>query len=269
MAVTPNPNQISARTLCIMALRDSGYLALGQSATAQILNETFIRLNWIIANWNAKRWLTWHLVDVPSPTTTGQQIYTIGPGGDFDPLKTFSADFNSDFQGQQGISGYTRPLKIEKAWARMNVNTGIPVDYPLELIPSYEDYSRITLKTMTNFPTNYFYDPSVPLGKLYFWPIPQANLFEMHVLVREPLMKFLSLDQPVFLPPEYEPALSLTLALWCRRAAKMPPDPELTMMAKDAVTTIKVNNTELATLKMPAPLQNRRGIYNVYSDESH
>ena len=292
MAASPAPNMTTARTIVTLALRDSGYLALGQQAPAQIVNEAFIRLNWIIKQWNALRWMTWHLLDI-SCESSGQLYFTIGPGADFDPSRTFSPDydfsyqganpvipgnfntpdfskdFNTQYNGQTGQNSYgMRPLKLEKAYARMTNSPGIPTDYQLRLIPSYEDYSKIVLKTMTNFPTHFFYDPALPWGKIYFWPIPQNQLYEMHVLVRQPILTFPNLDSQLLIPGEYEPALELTLAVWLRRAAKMPPDPELAQLWKNAMNVIRVNNTELQALDMPAALT-RPSIYNILADEWH
>jgi hypothetical protein len=268
VAASPAPNMMTARTIVTLALRDSGYLALGQQAPAQIVNEAFIRLNWIIKQWNALRWMSWHLLDL-SCESSGQEYFTIGPSGDFDPGATFSSDYNNDYDGQSGQTSFgMRPLKLEKAYARMTNSPGIPTDYSLRLIPSYEDYSKIVLKTMTNFPTHFFYDPALPLGKIYFWPIPQNQLYEMHVLIRQPLLTFPSLDSQLLIPGEYEPALELTLAVWLRRAAKMPPDPELAQLWKNAMNIIRVNNTELQALDMPAALT-RPSIYNILADEWH
>jgi len=269
VAINPDPTATTARTIVTLALRDSGYLALGQSAPAQITNEAFIRLNWLLSLWNAKRWLTWHLVDVAA-ISVGQQFFTVGPSGDFDTNTDFNLDFNPDFGGQPAASaGGFRPGKVEKAYSRLLVSQpALPVDFPLKRISSYEDYSKIRLKTQGNFPTHYFYDPAMPQGRVFFWPIPLASQFEMHLLLRQPLSAFATLDTALFLPPEYAPALELNLALWLRRAAKFPPDPELALMAKDALSTIRMNNTEIPNLDMPVGLTRRR-IYNIFADESH
>jgi hypothetical protein len=267
MAVAPDPSMTTARTIIELALRDSGYLAIGQTAPGQVVNEALVRLNWMVAIWNKKRWLTWHLVDIAFTPTIAQTYYTVGPGGDF--VFASSSDFNADF-GPDFVGAFLRPAKVERAYSRIlnGAQGAIPTDYQLRLVPSYEDYSKITLKTQSSFPTHYFYDPALPLGKVFFWPIPLPPNLEMHLLVREPIARFTSLDAPLLMPEEYAPALELNLALWLRRAAKMPPDPELAMMARDALNTIRVNNTELAVLDMPATLT-RPGIYNVLADEWH
>ena len=266
MAIAPSPYAQSAQTLVTMALRDSGYLALGQSAPAQITNEAFIRLNWILSTWAAKRWLAWDLIDLAFTPTVSQKNYTVSSGGQFN----FPGDYNpADFSSISFFTGSNaiRPVQVESAYVRLNAQSGIPTDYQLELIPSYEDYSKIVLKTMTNFPRFYFYDPAYPVGLIYFWPLPLIGQ-ELHILVRNPLGAFATLNDALYLPPEYAPALSLTLAVWLRMAAKMPPDPALNALARDAVNTIRVNNTQLKALDMPKALI-RPGIYNILADEFH
>jgi hypothetical protein len=255
----------SARQIVGLALRDSGYVALGQQPTAMMVNESLLRLNMITASWNAKRWMSWHLQDIAYVPAAPQQYYTVGTQGNFNVGSDFNNDFNADFGPAQ-----ERPLQVERAYARLTNTSQTPTDYPLRLIPTMEDYSSIILKTQTNFPTHYFYDPAFPLGHIYFWPIPNAGTqpWEMHIIVRHFLQPVATLDTVLAVPPEYAYALTLTLAVWIRLAAKLPPDPELRNLQRDALASIRTNNTALAALKMPVQLTRRR-IYNILADEWH
>jgi len=257
--------QFSARQIVMLALRDSGYVALGQQPTQLVVNEALTRLNMITAQWNTKRWMSWHLQDIAYVPATPQQFYTVGTQGNFNIGSDFSSDFNADFGPQQ-----ERPLQVERAYARLTNTSQTPTDYPLKLIPTMEDYSSIVLKTMTNFPTHYFYDPAYPLGHIYFWPIPNAGTqpWELHIIVRHFLQPVATLDTIMVVPPEYAMALELTLAKWIRMAAKLPADPQLVLDARNAVNAIKTNNTALAALKMPTQLTRPR-IYNILADEWH
>ena len=64
-----------------LALKDAGVVGLGQTASAEDTNDSFIRLNWMVSSWARKRWLIPHLINV-SVVSTGAQSYSIGPGGD-------------------------------------------------------------------------------------------------------------------------------------------------------------------------------------------
>lgn len=266
MTAPLDPNLMSVRIMLTQALIDAGVVGLGQQPSADQITRALTRLNWTVAQWRTKRWMSWHLIDV-SAQSRGQLFYTIGWQGDF-PYED-SGDFNSlDFSVDFNVGTSNRPLQIEAAYARLQAQSGsIPTDYPLNRIPSYEDYSRIRLKTQSSFPTHYFYDPANPRGKVYFWPIPVSGQFEMHVLVRQPLLLMQDLDMAVPYPDEYVPALELTVAKWLRMSYKMPPDPALDGMVKAAVNAIRVNNTQVPMLQMPVGLARGRRRYNIFSDE--
>lgn len=265
--INPNPLYTTPQDIIILALQDSGVTGLGESAPAETINRAFRRFNFLLSLWATKRWFAWRLMDVAS-TSHGQQAFTVGFGGDFNISSDFNTDFSPDFGSGQPF-GF-RPVQIEKAYSRMLVSSPAqPVDYPLIPILSREDYSEIRLKSQTNFPTHYFYDPSVPHGLVYFWPIPLPNQFEMHIVVRQPIPNIAKLTDPIYLPPEYMLALELTLARWLRFAVgKLPPDQELNLAQRNAVNSVKNNNVQVANLEMPGGLA-RTGIYNILADEWH
>ena len=141
------------------------------------------------------------------------------------------------------------------------------MDYPLELLESREDYNRITLKQLQTFPGFIFYDPGYPLGLVYPWPVPQPNIYEIHLLVKAAVInQFASLTTTVGLPNEYLMAIYLTLANVLRTAYRLPPDNDLIQRAKEAREVVRGANTALARLKMPYDLV-RPGVYNPYSDQ--
>ena len=112
-----------------MALKDVGALGVGQSPLPEDTNDAYTKLQWMLGEWNRKRWLIWHLVDL-SITSTGATSYSIGPVG-------------SD------IVWDPRPDRLESAFLRQLVQSQPnQIDYPLELIQSYEEYTNIALKSL-------------------------------------------------------------------------------------------------------------------------
>ncbi len=158
------------------------------------------------------------------------------------------------------------PDRIEAAYIRQVVPTNpTPIDWPLRLISSYEDYSKIAIKTLTAAPSEYlFYDSGFPLGKLYPWPIPNYQ-YELHILTKAVLQRFNSVDDFVLLPPEYEEAIYLNLMVRLRMAYRMKPDAMMVGLAKAALNTIRRGNTQISVLKMPGPIT-RGPAYNIASD---
>lgn len=241
---------VTPRDICNMALTDSGVVGVGQTALAEDMNKAFIRLNWMLAEWQRQRWLVYQLVDV-SKLSTGANSYTVGPGGDFD------------------TGSNPRPERLEAAFFRQQVSSPAnAVDYPLRLIQSYEDYSLITLKKLSSFPEAVFLDSSFPLATLYPYPVPQANTYTLHLLIKQTLSQFSSLSQSVDLPAEYFSALYLSLAERLVMAYRLPADPQLMGVAKAARTVLRGANTQISKLQIPSKLL-RPGIYNIYSDNMY
>jgi hypothetical protein len=233
--------------LISLALKDSGIIGIGQTPSFEDSNDAFTRLNYMVAQWNRKRWFIYDLVTL-SIVSTGAKTYTLGPSGD--------------------INVFTRPDKIESAYFTQ-LNTGnLPVDYPLAIIDAREDYNNITLKTLTTFPEYLFYDTGWPLGVLYPWPIIQSGLYQLNISIKNQLNQFTSLAQVINLPPEYAGALHYNLCTRLRPAYQMAPDPQIIGLAKDSLNVLRNANAQIPLLNMPKELI-RRGIYNIYSDMNY
>jgi len=235
----------TATDIINFAFKDAGVLGVGQSLLAEDMNDGLTRLNMMIAQWRVKRWLVWHLVDV-SVVSTGAQSYTVGPGGD--------------------INVSARPDRLEAAYFRQ-LNASQPVDYPLQLLQSREEYSRIALKQLSSFAQCVFYDSGFPLGTIHPWPIPQASLYEIHILLKDVLPQFADLTTSYDFPPEYLAAIHYNMVIRTRAAYRLPQDPQFDDLAKDAMETIRAANAQIPTLVMPENLI-RPGVYNIYSDQT-
>lgn len=226
------------------ALTDSTILGVGQTALAEDSSRAFRLLNQMTAQWNRKRWLIWHLIDV-SIASTGAQSYTIGPGGDFN---------------------VARPDRLEFAFFRQPQGGGSsPVDYVLRIIESREDYDRIVLKQMGTWPDCVFYDSAYPLGNIYVWPVPSSQ-YSIHLTIKDTISAFTGLTQEIVLPPEYEAALLYNLICRLRSAYAMAPDATMVALAHDALNVLRGANTQIPTLSMPRNVLSTGRSYNVFSD---
>lgn len=236
---------VTGTDIVTQALRKAGIIGIGNDAADADTNDAFTDLNEMLAQWQVQRWLVYHLVD-KSIVSTGAQSYTIGPGGD--------------------IAYAVRPERLEAAFLRQPPQAGgQPVDYPLILITDRESYSAIALKSLVSFTRWCFYDSGYPLGRIYFWPIPNATIYELHVVVKEALPQLATLATAVTLPLEYFAAIKYNLARRLRAAYTMPPNEEINKLAQDGLNIIRAGNTQVPALKMPRRLVSGTK-YNIYGD---
>lgn len=237
----------TARDLVNAALRAASIIGIGQTAQAEDSTDGLRLLNEMLAEWSAARWFVYCLKEYQL-TSTGANSYTFGPGG------AFTTDTDS------------RPDRLEYAFNRQIVNT-VPnqVDYPLEIIEAQEDYSRIALKTLGAFPQAVYYRPDMPLGTLYFYPVPQASIYEMHVGVKQLLPQLSNQSDNVLLPPPYYSAIRWNLARRLRAEYGRKALPDVNLLAKSTLREMIRTNVQMPRLQMPVGLW-RGGLYNIFSD---
>lgn len=242
----------TAQDMVDLAMKNASLLGVGQTAIPEDINDVFNLLNGMMGVWSRERWLIWHLLDISVATPqSNQRQYSIGPGGDFD---------------------FPRPDRIEAAYFRQFVagsgNTGGgPVDFPLTILQSMEDYSQIALKYLTTWPQAVFYDAAFPLGQIFPVPIPNVPNSELHVLIKDTLNQFPTLATPCNLPPEYFEAIWSNLAL--RVGATFPGanvTPLTIGLAKASLAIIRKANAQVGRLRMPRQLV-RAPLYNIFSGQ--
>jgi hypothetical protein len=240
----------NVQQLLTNSLVDAGVVGIDEAIEQPVLNRAFTQANWLLAQWARHRRLVYRIQDYGF-VCTGAQTYSVGAG--------------------QTVNINPRPDRMEYAFLRFlnsQTNNGLPVDIPLELITSHEDYSRIAVKTVGTLAWRIFYDPVWPVGLLFPWPVPQATIYEIHVGFKVVLPRFQSLQSKILFPPEYEAALNYSLAKILRVTSQMPPDPMLNSLARNALNAIALANTAMPTLSMPKPLRIRQRSYDYRGDSN-
>ena len=234
------------------ALRKSGVLGLGQTMDGGDIVSAVADFNDMVGQWNTQRWMTWGLVDL-ALTSTGASSYTVGPGGNFNVTTT--------------------PTRIEAAYQRQLVNPpGLQIDTPLEIIPSNEEYSRLSIKQLVSFGLYAFLDTSTyPLATLRLYPIPNATIYQIHILLKSviPVFTVATIGSTLTIPPHYIAALKYNLAKRYRQAygKGLRPDPELNNLAKTSLEIVKQSNLQIPELVMPKVLVIQSSGYNILSDQ--
>jgi len=288
-------------------LRECGAIADGQVPKASDINDAFMRVNMMLGQWQRKRRLVSHLIDVYAEST-GFSDYTVGPGQQFNignrPERIYSGFFRQfpnglgqDTPGGGGSGGATTytynvqvrdhnktsvvsnivPFSITVANPGPGQSTGgggpsqvaQPIDYPLTVLPSYEDYSTITLKSLQSWPQTVFLDTAFPFGQpiatAKFYPVPMQGMFELHLQFAEVLQIFNNLSDTILLPPEYYGALFYNLCVRSRAAYGLAADPVLVSLAKDGLDVLRQSNLQIPKMRLdPSLVRDNR--YNIFSD---
>jgi len=225
----------TAGDLISFALRTAGVLGVGQTASAEDANDSLVLLSAMLAQWQRQRYLVWSLVDT-ALTSTGALTYTVGPTGDF---------------------AIARPDRIDSAFVRLLSTSPTPIDWPLSIIESREDYNLITAKTLESVPVALFYESSYPTGVLHIWPIVPDALYSIHITTKAALPALTALTTPLAMPPEYTEALIYALAVRLCMNYGIDPRPSLVGAMRLAMNTLRMANTQVPQLGMPSDLSGR------------
>ena len=212
----------TALNLCEDAAREIGVLGEGNSLSPADANFLLGKLNRLLDNWNGERAAVYASAFNTFTLTAGLSPHTIGPAAS-SPTFTMAV----------------RPVELVSAAL---ILTG--GDLPIYLTMTVRDnqwWADQTVPTLeTSIPTDVYYQPDWPLGKLYFWPVPdtayQVDL-ETRVLLAE-----VTLSTTISLPPGYRDALTLSVAEAACPGFGRAVSPDLRLSAVQARARIFANN---------------------------
>lgn len=232
----------------VAALKKSGVTGQGRTPSADDSQDALSDLNDMLAEWNTQRWMIWHLLDLGIVSTGQTTPYTIGPTGNFNVAR--------------------RPDRLESAFLRQLVSTGLNTDTFIEILPSWEEYAQITLKKLQSFSLYGFLDSIWPIGNLYIYPWPQAARYEFHVQAKD-VLPIIDLTTDLgTIPDQYMSAIKFNLARRLRQAygKGLAPDPELNNLARNSLDVVKTSNLQIPELRLPKALIRMSSTYNILSD---
>jgi hypothetical protein len=169
-------------------LVEGAYRLLGKltSLSTNDKNYGLEALNMILGNWSAEGLMIYAVTKESFTLTIGQAVYTIGDSGDFNTV---------------------RPLEIVDAFVRDSSD----VDHPVK-IGTAGRYNDITSKGINGRPTELYYTPEFPLGKIYL-NAESSSAEALHLDSRKHLTEILVITDEISLPDEYKRALKFNLAL--------------------------------------------------------
>lgn len=174
------------------ALRELGIVDVTeQSPDASLSNLALGLLNRILDDWNAERGAVY--ADVFAPLVNlviGLNPHTIGVTG-----------------ATWAVSG-NRPVSIEGI--RLTTDGGETFLAPLYKQDAAWWQNLAAPGTQSDYPTDFFYDPTWPNGSIYFYPEPGSSSVQAELWYRIVLAQ-LALPDVISLPPGYQSAITETL----------------------------------------------------------
>jgi hypothetical protein len=221
----------TARTIIRGALTDLGVVSAEEPLSASQCEDGLDLLNQLLDSLSTERLWIYHTPESVLTWPAGAQTRTWGVGGDIPTARPIKLAQHASYRD---VSGY---------------------DYPLTVSLTQEEYAQISWKAMpSSWPQALYYAPTVPLGTLQCWPVPDMEV-SIVVYPWVPLEQFAALDDSVELPPGYTRALRTGLALEAAPSYGVQPSPLLVRHAQESKHMLYVPNVEVGQMHLDA----RRG----------
>lgn len=211
----------TALTICEEAADELQVRGAGQTLASEDADTLLVTLNRLLDSWNAKR----------------RAVY-----GDTFNTYTLQAALAPHTIGASGATWTVtqRPVTIEAAQL-VEDGIGRPI-----IVRDAAWWAAQQSKELTGDPTDVFYDADWPLGRLFFWPVPDAaKTVELWTRV---LLAQLTLATTFTMPPGYKDAVVLTLAEKSAVKFGKSVPVELAHLAREARALIFGNNDRVPSL---------------------
>jgi hypothetical protein len=183
---------VTIREVCQTALLETGVIAAGETMGADAGTVVLGKLRRIFNNFNAERRAVYATAFVTNTLTPSLSPHTIGPTG-----ATWTVT--------------QRPVSVDGASLILPGSGGAPdVNLPIVMRDSVWWNARTVPALETSVPTDLYYQPDWPNGKLFFWPVP-TTAYDVQLMIRVVLDDAVVLNDTFSLPPGYQDAITRTL----------------------------------------------------------
>lgn len=224
---------MTGNDLITSTLRLIGAISAEETPSAAEANDALAVLNQLIDQWNAERMMIFTITINEFPLTVGQQVYTLGPGGNFN---------------------MPRPAKIPRMSIVSLLNPAQPLELPIEMLTEQQWQEEIPVKLIqSTLPLQCYDDGAFPFRNLNFRYIPTIPV-NVRIYAWQALSQFVDLVTDYTFPPGYIKAIRYNLALDLAPEYERPLNPEITAQAATSKGIIKSMNTVIVDLKCDTAL---------------
>jgi len=227
--------ETTARDLCKKAMQKSGILFKNDTPDDDEINDVFDTLNDLLDSWSNDSLFIYARTWENFVMNSGQPLYTIGPGADFDTV---------------------RPIIIAAAYTVM---PGATTTYPIKVISDEAYANQILVKSTIGIPEFVNYDNGYPTGKLRFWTVPSMQL-NLYLLTEKQLTTFATLDQLIIFPPGWKRMIIANLAVEICAEYGQPTPAQLSDDARKSMGMIKRSIMKTRNMDSPIDSLRRRSI---------
>ena len=238
----------TARDIVTASLQELGVLASGEVASAAEATDGLTMLN---------RWLDQKAAEHLQIYMERRDTWTIvsGTGG-----------YNVGIGGAVNI---VRPVFVNRIYFE---DTSLDPVLEMPLLQMTEaDFANVAMKNFTSlYPQGVYYRSAYPFSELGFFPIPTSSTLQGVIYYGVAIAQLTDLDTVISMPPGYELMLVKNLALQLAPSYERQINSILVEQARESVAIVKRSNKRLDDLVIDraALVQgNRRGLYNIYSDQ--
>lgn len=222
----------TAYEILVLALKDAGVIADGETPSADIAADAFTTLNHMLAMWQTDCLYVNAMVE-NAFTPDGSMTYTVGTGG---------------------TANFARPERINYAFWRSN-----NVDYPIAILNTFEEFEQIPQKTLSGQPDVIFYNPTTTLGTLYIYPQPADGSIRLVSVARFPTLS--TSASTLTFPPDYMMVIRFSLAELLAATFNTPINDGIVELANRARKMLKRNNVRIPELTMQPLVRVRSNVF--------
>lgn len=223
------------------ALRLIGVLAEGETASAEIMQDSLMSLNQMLDSWSTERLSVFTSLDQVFTWPAGVVSRTLGPTGNLVGVRPVTLDSSSYYIDP--VSGVSAPLTL--------------VDQ--------DQYNAIPVKTTTGItPALIHVESDVPDVTVFIYPVPTVDVV-IHFVSMKALSQVASVGTELVFPPGYLRAFAYNLAMELAPEFGVEPSQQVQRIAMTSKRNLKRINNPDDKLLIPPSLTGQSG-YSIYSD---
>lgn len=228
-----------------LALQTAGAIGQNENPSADEAQDAIMILNDMMDSWSIQKSFVYTVQRTVFTIPSLKQIYTLGPGGDFNA---------------------PRPVRIEEVYVQL-IGSGDTTELPVDVV-DYDQWAEITVKgTASEITRTMWPDYQYPMINCSMWPVPNATqnfVFYMWQL----LSQFTTINQTISLPQGYRRAIRYNLAVELFMSYGEDVPPSIQKIADDSMAEVKRVNRKILLMGCDAALLTKSRTFNYLTGET-